>query len=386
MERLSGLDASFLYLETSAQLLHVCGVIVLDPETIPGAATTSTSSRTSSSAGSPTSRCSTASSSRCRSGSTTRCGSIDDDFDIDRHVHRMAVPSPGGDRELADLCGHLAGIPLDRSRPLWEFFVIEGLESGKVAVFTKMHHSHRRRGLRRERDLLPVQPRAGRAADRDAHRRTSASRVRRRDTELLARGVVTSLAKPVADGQDGGADRRRPDQAPSVAPAAGLRWPRRSRRRGPPSTARSPVTARSPLEDMSLEKIKEIKNVRRRSDRQRRGDHVVRGSAAPLPARSAASSPRPRCSPPCRSRCARSRRRPAAATRSPRSSPAWAPTWQDPLERLKEVSTANTQRQGPPQDDPGRHPAGLGRVRRAADLRPRGADGLLAAGWPTPAR
>jgi len=36
MDRLSGLDASFLYLESSAQLLHVCGVIVLDPETIPG--------------------------------------------------------------------------------------------------------------------------------------------------------------------------------------------------------------------------------------------------------------------------------------------------------------------------------------------------------------
>ena len=92
---------------------------------------------------------------------------IDDDFDIDRHVHRMALPSPGGDRELADLCGHIAGIPLDRSRPLWEFFVIEGLESGKVAVFTKMHHSHRRRGLGRQRDLLPVQPRAGRAAARE---------------------------------------------------------------------------------------------------------------------------------------------------------------------------------------------------------------------------
>ena len=53
----------------------------------------------------------------------------DDDFDIDRHVHRMALPSPGGDRELADLCGHMAGIPLDRSRPLWEFVVIEGSRS-----------------------------------------------------------------------------------------------------------------------------------------------------------------------------------------------------------------------------------------------------------------
>ena len=40
----------------------------------------------------------------------------DEDFDIDRHVHRLALPSPGGDKELADVCAHLAGIPLDRSR------------------------------------------------------------------------------------------------------------------------------------------------------------------------------------------------------------------------------------------------------------------------------
>ena len=50
----------------------------------------------------------------------------------------------------------------------------------------------------------------------------------------------------------------------------------------------------------------------------------------------------------------------------------------DPIERLKRGLRGQPQRQGPPQDDPGGHPAGLGRVRRSADLRPRGADGLLA--------
>ena len=58
----------------------------------------------------------------------------------------------------------------------------------------------------------------------------------------------------------------------------------------------------------------------------------------------------------------------------------------DPLERLAQVSRGQPQRQGPPQGDPGRHPAGLGRVRRAAHLRPRRADGLLAESSPTPAR
>ena len=203
MERLSGLDASFLYLETSAQLLHVCGVIVLDPRTIPGGGYDFDEFKDELErriAGVPMFHRKLK---QVPLGIDHPVWVNDDDFDIDRHVHRMALPSPGGDRELADLCGHMAGIPLDRSRPLWEFFVIEGLESGKVAVFTKMHHCDRRRRLRCQRDLLPVQPRAGRAAARDAHRRTSADRVRRRDTELLARGVVTNLGQAGADGQAG---------------------------------------------------------------------------------------------------------------------------------------------------------------------------------------
>jgi diacylglycerol O-acyltransferase len=59
----------------------------------------------------------------------------DEDFDIDRHVHRLALPSPGGPTELTEITGHLAGLPLDRSRPLWDMWVIEGLEDGRIAGF-----------------------------------------------------------------------------------------------------------------------------------------------------------------------------------------------------------------------------------------------------------
>lgn len=65
----------------------------------------------------------------------------DDEFDLDRHLHRVAVPSPGGREELAELCGHFAGQPLDRARPLWEMYVIEGLPDDGVAVLLKMHHA-----------------------------------------------------------------------------------------------------------------------------------------------------------------------------------------------------------------------------------------------------
>jgi diacylglycerol O-acyltransferase len=144
MDRLSGLDASFLYLETPAQLMHVCGLIVLDPSTMPEPYSFTT----------------------FRDGIEARVRDVPDftrklrrvplgldhpiwvrdrQFDIERHVHRLALPTPGGYAELTDLAGHLAGLPLDRSRPLWEMWVIEGYrgEDGRerIAVFSKMHHA-----------------------------------------------------------------------------------------------------------------------------------------------------------------------------------------------------------------------------------------------------
>jgi len=65
----------------------------------------------------------------------------DPDFDFDYHVRRIAVPSPGGPEQIADIVGDIASRPLDRARPLWEFWVIEGVEHGAVAVVARMHHA-----------------------------------------------------------------------------------------------------------------------------------------------------------------------------------------------------------------------------------------------------
>ncbi len=193
MERLSGLDASFLYLETSAQLMHVCGVVVVDPETIPAGYSYA----------------------QVRGALARRVSDVpsfrrklrqvplhldhpvwvdDESFDVDRHLRRVALPAPGGDRELAEICGHLAGIPLDRSRPLWEMWAIEGLANGRVAFFVKMHHAAvdgvSGAGLISHLcGLAPDQPGVGLEEPEVGRTPT--------EVELAARGLVRTLLKPL---------------------------------------------------------------------------------------------------------------------------------------------------------------------------------------------
>lgn len=67
---------------------------------------------------------------------------IDDrDFDITYHIRRSALPSPGSDAQLHDLVARLGSRPLDRSRPLWEMYLVEGLAKNRVAIYTKTHQA-----------------------------------------------------------------------------------------------------------------------------------------------------------------------------------------------------------------------------------------------------
>ena len=194
MDRLSGLDASFLYLETPEQLMHVCGLILLDPTTVPGGYSFD---QLREDIGERVAEIPTFTRKlhRVPLGLDFPVWKRDEHFDVQRHVHRLAVPSPGGERELADVVGHLAGLLLDRSRPLWEMWVIEGLASGQIAVMTKMHHAtvdgvnganlmSMLCSLEPDAPLLDVVP-----GGKEPGRTPS-------NTELFARGVVATIRKP----------------------------------------------------------------------------------------------------------------------------------------------------------------------------------------------
>ena len=140
MERLSGLDAAFLYGETPDMHLHVLGLIIIDTSTMKGGYSyeklREVVERRSQLIPAMRRRLAPVPFHLSRPYWIT-----DQDFDIDYHLRRIAVPAPGGDRELADIAGDIASRPLDRSKPLWEFWVVEGLENGHVAIVGKMHHS-----------------------------------------------------------------------------------------------------------------------------------------------------------------------------------------------------------------------------------------------------
>ncbi|MEO6859229.1 MAG: wax ester/triacylglycerol synthase domain-containing protein, partial [Solirubrobacteraceae bacterium] len=65
----------------------------------------------------------------------------DPDFDLEFHVREMALAPPGTDAQLAEQVARIFSRPLDRSRPLWELYLIHGLPRGRMAVMTKIHHA-----------------------------------------------------------------------------------------------------------------------------------------------------------------------------------------------------------------------------------------------------
>jgi diacylglycerol O-acyltransferase len=140
MQRLSGLDASFLALETPSSHMHVASLGIFDPSEVPGGVSIDSVIEIYSQ------RLHLAPPFRRRLaqvpfGLHHPIWIEDPDFDIRRHVRHTAIPAPGGTKELSNLVSRLVALPLDRSRPLWEIWLIEGLEGGNVGLLSKVHHA-----------------------------------------------------------------------------------------------------------------------------------------------------------------------------------------------------------------------------------------------------
>jgi WS/DGAT/MGAT family acyltransferase len=140
MQQLTGLDAAFLAMETPATYGHVGSVCILDPATAEHPLTLGTMTEL------VESRLHLIPPFRRRLvevplGLDQPYWIEDPDFDIEYHVRELALPAPGDNQQLADQAARLHARHLDRRRPLWELYLIHGLEGGKTAIYTKVHHS-----------------------------------------------------------------------------------------------------------------------------------------------------------------------------------------------------------------------------------------------------
>jgi diacylglycerol O-acyltransferase / wax synthase len=141
MRQLTSLDAQFLALETPRQSGHVGALAILDDSERPGGRLTIADI------------CSLMSERlsllpplswrlvEVPLGLDYPYWIEDPDFDMDFHVRELALPSPGTDAKLAEQVARIIARPLDRSRPLWELYLIHGLEGGGVGMLTKIHHA-----------------------------------------------------------------------------------------------------------------------------------------------------------------------------------------------------------------------------------------------------
>ena len=140
LKQLTGLDAAFLALETPKTTGHVGGVCVLDAKSAPQPLTLD--------------RLTAVLAERLPLVPVLRRKLLnvplgldqpywvdDPDFDIEYHIREIALPRPGSDAQLTEQIARLHARPLDRSRPLWEIYLITGLAKRRAAVYTKIHHS-----------------------------------------------------------------------------------------------------------------------------------------------------------------------------------------------------------------------------------------------------
>jgi diacylglycerol O-acyltransferase len=140
MKHLSGLDASFLHLETPEMPMHVGALHLLDvPDELQGDYTDVVKRHIA-----DRMHLATVFSKKLAFMPLDIANPVwidDDDVDLDYHIRHISLPRPGSQQQLEAYVGRLHSSLLDRSRPLWEFVVFSGLASGQIGFYTKIHHA-----------------------------------------------------------------------------------------------------------------------------------------------------------------------------------------------------------------------------------------------------
>ena len=139
MRQLSGLDATFLHMETPTTFGHVSGLALYSrptPEFDPYATVFKRFEALAGHVGPLHQKLHSV-----PFGLDHPYWVADENFDLEYHVRHLGLAPPGSEEQLSEQVARIFGRPLDRSRPLWEVYVIEGLADGRWALMTKFHHS-----------------------------------------------------------------------------------------------------------------------------------------------------------------------------------------------------------------------------------------------------
>ncbi len=195
MRQLTSLDAQFLAIESRRQTGHVGGLAILDPSTAPGGTLGIDDLKRLLRERLPLLPPFRWRLAEVPLGLDYPYWIDDADFDLDFHVRELGLAAPGNDRQLAEQVARIASRPLDRARPLWELYLIHGLESGHVAMLTKIHHAviDGMSGAEILGLLLDLGPEGRELPDVPAHTPEKPPG----DLELLARGLVGAPKYPL---------------------------------------------------------------------------------------------------------------------------------------------------------------------------------------------
>lgn len=141
VQQLTSADAQFLALESARQTGHLGFLSILDPSTAPGGTIGAAELQALIAERIPLVRPLRWRLAEVPFGLDLPYWMDDPDFDLDFHVRELALPSPGTEAQLSEQIARIGARPLDRTRPLWELYLIHGLDSGHVAMLAKIHHA-----------------------------------------------------------------------------------------------------------------------------------------------------------------------------------------------------------------------------------------------------